>query len=186
MFEAISNEIDTNHSDLCSWASGQTAEAFAQRHKLSKAALAEIKNLYEKTGSSEFVKLVRSAVMEDTNSPNLADLFCRFDGVSRSNNTDETDQTIRDLEKCYYEALFNFNRIYLASILDKVPMDILIRFLIEQIGVKGLSLEFINRIKLHPDAPCEIRDSLRLTGKTKKDFTEEDRLTKDKEWYDDC
>ena len=194
-FEELADEIDRKYTDLLSWAVGDSAAGYTTGYKLSKAALSEIRDVYEKTGQDKFIELIKSAIIEDTSSPILGDLFCRFDNFPDDNPLgpdNDTPGIIRDLEKSYHESLFEFNRRFLASMIHQVPINILISFLVNQIANKGLSLEFIDRIKLHPNAPSEIRNSLRVAkmspniteGSLSEDFTEEDRLAKDKKWYE--
>jgi hypothetical protein len=140
-------------------------DEYKKEHQLKNAALNTLEDLFNKVGKNKFLQLASSAISIDNGccSPNR--LF----------NEDENTE----LEKKYNQELKEFNKNFLMKNLSNFPIEKILKFLSDSLAFGELSKEFIDAMKLSPDAPIEYRESLKKGfWSLKKDVVE------DKKWYE--
>ena len=147
---------------------------YKKKYQLKIAALNEFQDLYSKVGEKNFIKLAFSAITLNEGLCSPTELF--IDG----------DQ----LEQKYYIQLREFNKRFLIDNITNVPINITLKFLTESLVEGNISKDFIDAMKLSPDAPIEYRNSLK-SGKWDNDKEEEEGKKekgnmeiKNKYWYD--
>lgn len=169
-FDEVDNVITEFFEDKTTYcSSGMLHEAFDE-HRLAKAALLQLKTLYEKTNHETFLALTKDAILEDTGSPELFTLFEYFDN--------------ENLEHTYEQELDEFKRNFFVNILKDVPFNLLVRFLVESIGDGSITKEVVDRMLLHPDAPQDLKDLVRISKNFNDVCDMGERMKKDKKWHD--
>lgn len=142
--------IETYLKDLIGqkleWMTGRNLNFVIEERKISLAALEELKQFYFQVGQEKFIQFVKETIVNDCHNPMAMDLL------------DISDN--KDLRNEYSEALLDFNRQFIATHIDKFPIEAILRFLTTSIGNNSIAKEFIDSMKFNPDAPKEIRQAL--------------------------
>ncbi len=146
-FELVREDVRIKLNDRLTWATGESLTEYIQQNKLTMAAYDELRNF---SAEPSFVALAKRALENETGNLSVVDLF----------ENPPNPSNVKSLEETYYEAIADFNKAFLIEHLDQFSQTHIVRFLAESIGRRQISREFIDVMKLSPDAPAAIRQSL--------------------------
>lgn len=146
-FDVVREDVRTKLNDRLAWATGESLTEYIQQNKLTMAAFDELRNF---SAELSFVALAKDALANENGNLSVVDLF----------ENPPNPSNVKSLEETYYEAIADFNKAFLIEHLDRFSKTHIVRFLSESIGRRSISREFIDVMKLSPNAPAEIRQSL--------------------------
>jgi hypothetical protein len=149
-----------------------------KEYQLKIAALENLNGMLEKVGKEKFLELAYSALsLEKQNHEkqnfNHKHLSEEYYGESEINNK-------------YNEELAKFNKKFIMKNLYTFPIDNIMRFLCTSLALGEISKEFIDAMKLSPEAPKEYREPLikGVWNSIKEKFSNKNVEDKEKKWYE--
>jgi len=177
-----------------------------RKAKLSMKALEQFKLIFDACETQDqFNKLFINAIMEDSSTIDINALFDEMIREPRGTTEEEKkedeiackvlEEKAIQIQKDYQNAIAEFSREYMASLVPELPTELLVKFAADAICTNHLNVEFVDRMKFDADAPIKLRnqelkgnwshETKKLkTDEQEKEIKEEEKDEEAKPWYE--
>lgn len=121
-------------------------------------------NIMEKilveVGNEKFLNIISSALSMNNKDFPLDEIIQKIEIMEKFVEMEEEQDYEFVLN--YYMELSKFNKNFIINNLTTLSIDKSLKILLELMEIGTLSTDFLDAIKLHPDAPAEYRNSLKI------------------------